>query len=164
MTTELNQKIVDILKKHPEGGESFFDALDLMIRSDRNILQDFLGWVHNNWAEDFGVILTGRFGMALVSNCLHELHKYFPDVLIVNGGIRQGQEVEILKTRDQFKCRMYAVLDDSYYSGTTFRKIENAVETLTEGNVRVPSVYVIYDGSKSCENSPVYAMYRYYSK
>ena len=34
----LNNKIIDLLKEHKEGGEKFFNALDLMIRSDYSII------------------------------------------------------------------------------------------------------------------------------
>ena len=40
----LNEKIINLLKEHPEGGEKFFNALDLLIRSDRTILDDFVAW------------------------------------------------------------------------------------------------------------------------
>ncbi|MDR3169918.1 MAG: hypothetical protein LBU27_09630 [Candidatus Peribacteria bacterium] len=40
----LNNKIKDILQKH-QGGGKFFDALDMMIRSDFDILESFLDFV-----------------------------------------------------------------------------------------------------------------------
>lgn len=35
-----NDKIIEILKQHPEGGETFFNALDLTLRSDFDILAE----------------------------------------------------------------------------------------------------------------------------
>lgn len=36
-----NDKIIELLKQHPEGGETFFfNALDLMLRSDFDILAE----------------------------------------------------------------------------------------------------------------------------
>ena len=32
-----NNKIIEILKQHPEGGETFFNALDLMLRSEMEV-------------------------------------------------------------------------------------------------------------------------------
>ena len=57
----LNNKIVEILKKHPEGGEKFFDALGLKIRSDTNILNDYISWVKSYYGYNacIGVIVTG---------------------------------------------------------------------------------------------------------
>lgn len=59
----LNIIIKDLLKEHPEGSEKFFDALDLLIRGDSDILSMFLDFVMNNLSENitYGVVLSGKF-------------------------------------------------------------------------------------------------------
>lgn len=43
----LNIKIINLLKEHKEGGEKFFDALDLMIRSDCSICNILINVIEN---------------------------------------------------------------------------------------------------------------------
>ena len=43
-----NGKIIEILKQHPEGGEPFFNALDLMLRSDFDILAELKELIGKN--------------------------------------------------------------------------------------------------------------------
>ena len=169
----LNEKIINLLKEHPEGGEKFFNALDLLIRSDRAILDDFVTWsiahVKNfcgNWAEDnlvntksVGVILTGRFGNAVLSNYLSLLDSEFADIIIVNGGIREGAVPEIY--RQGFNIKRYILLDDSFYSGTTMLSIEKAMQSI-DPEVQIIHTCVIYDGGKEKRDN-VSSLYKYYS-
>lgn len=89
----LNIIIKDLLKEHPKGGEKFFDALDLLIRGDSDILSMFLDFVMNNLSENitYGVVLSGKFGCVLYNNYGHILSKYFDGgIILTNGGIRKG--------------------------------------------------------------------------
>lgn len=88
----LNIIIKDLLKEHPEGGEKFFDALDLLIRGDSDILSMFLDFVMNNLSENitYGVVLSGKFGCVLYNNYGHILSKYF------DGGIKFDKTVHSL--------------------------------------------------------------------
>ena len=43
----LNIKIINLLKEHKEGGEKFFDALDLMIRQDCSICNILINVIEN---------------------------------------------------------------------------------------------------------------------
>lgn len=175
----LNEKIIDILKQHPEGGERFFNALDLMIRSDQNIGKTFINWVCNYDfyhmispitingvfnsqtsmnSSDLGVIVTGRFGHYIMSNFAKELTNNFKDVIVVNGGIREGKSPEIFKSN--LEATHYILLDDSYYSGTTMRAISEALGKINH-NAAIIQTFVVYDGSKDSQEF-VKSMYRYY--
>ena len=169
----LNEKIINLLKEHPEGGEKFFNALDLLIRSDRAILDDFITWSIEHikeycgkWANDnlvnaksVGIVLTGRFGNAVLSNYLPVLCKEFGDILIVNGGIREGAVPEIY--RQDFALPRYVLLDDSFYSGTTMLSIEKAMQSI-DPEVQIMHTCVIYDGGKEKRDN-VSSLYKYYS-
>ena len=169
----LNEKIINLLKSHPEGGEKFFDALDLLIRSDRAILDDFIGWSINhtkenciNWSEDntitsksLGLILTGKFGNAVISNYHNSLDNNFGDILVVNGGLREGAVPEIY--RQSFNIKNYILFDDSFYSGTTMLSIEKAMQTIDE-ETKIIHACVIYDGSHD-DSSIVSSLYKYYN-
>lgn len=49
----LNIKIINLLKEHKEGGEKFFDALDLMIRSDCSICNILINVIENYFCLNF---------------------------------------------------------------------------------------------------------------
>lgn len=91
----LNIKIINLLKEHKEGGEKFFDALDLMIRSDCSICNILINVIENyfclNLLKARGVILSGKFGQAFYNNFKPFLTEQFKEVLITNGGIRGGE-------------------------------------------------------------------------
>lgn len=158
---DLNSKIVQILKRHPEGGEKFFNALDFMLRGDISIGEEFIKWVMSNihsYASSTGIVVTGRFGHLLLSNFGKELLKFFGDVIVVNGGIREGEEPEIHKC--SLLMSRYIFLDDSYYSGVTQDKIQKALKSL-QPTFEFEGTYVVYDGSKG-DHYGIHSMYRYY--
>lgn len=49
---KLNNQIIKLLKEHKEGGEKFFDALDLMIRSDYSILDTMVQKIIKYYHKD----------------------------------------------------------------------------------------------------------------
>jgi hypothetical protein len=162
MKYEVNNKIIEILKRHPEGGEVFFNALDLMIRSDKNLLEDYIEWVSKYCSPNMsvGCVVTGSFGRVLASVYNDWLHKTFGQVIIVNGGIRSGCPVELPVF--EVPMQRYVLLDDSYYSGKTIKTIEKELHILNP-ETRIDRAFVIYDGSKGWDDG-IYAMYRYYEK
>lgn len=173
----LNNKIANILRQHPEGGEKFFDALDFMIRSDMEILDYFIKWAkieiakhRHSWGipyrQKVGVVLSGSFGRAILSSRLKELMGLgdftFSDLLVVNGGIRSDEPVEIYKTRADFKADYWVLLDDSFYSGKTARCIADAMRKANPFSNLVQAL-VIYDGSKDNQGLTS-SLFRYYEQ
>lgn len=154
----LNEKIVGILRQHPEG-EPFFNALDAMIRGDQDILEAFMNFVYSKIeGKRFGVILSGNFGNALFSTYGLSLYQNFSDVILVNGGLRKGEVPVIFK--EKLKTTDYIFLDDSFYSGTTRNSIASVLGSL---NGRIVITFVIYDGAKVRQKN-VLSMFRYYDK
>ena len=170
----LNQKIVEILKSHPEGGEKFFNALDFMIRSDRTIIEDFLKFVFSEYKSmlmpntnilDVGFVLTGQFGQILMNNYAKGLCAISQDIILVEGGLRNGTIPTIAK--DKFNTKNFIVLDDSYYSGRTVEAINNALKLAGSSMITLKSyllgAIVIYDGAKKDEKKhKVLSLFRYY--
>ena len=156
----LNEKIVEILKQHPEG-EDFFDALDAMVRGDMSILNTFLMFVESNVEpKTRTLVLTGQFGVALMNLYVERLQKTFSDIILVNGGIRTGAEPIIF--REKITNPHCVMLDDSFYSGTTRDKIEQALKAIHSG-ASIDTTYVVYDGSKKVRHN-VKSMFRYHSE
>ena len=162
MNCEVNNKIIEILKRHPEGGEAFFNALDLIIRSDKNLLRDYIEWVSKYCSSNMsvGCVVTGSFGRMLASVYNDWLNKTFGQVIIVNGGIRSGSSVELPVF--EVPKQEYVLLDDSYYSGRTANTIEKELQIINP-KTKIDRAFVIYDGSKGWVDG-IYAMYRYYEK
>lgn len=160
----LNIKIINLLKEHKEGGEKFFDALDLMIRSDCSICNILINVIENyfclNLLKARGVILSGKFGQAFYNNFKPFLTKQFKEVLITNGGIREGKEPYLGLT--SLNCKEYVFIDDSYYSGKTMKGIEKALQNINP-NAKIIKTFVVYDGSKS-KNNNIISLFRYYSQ
>ena len=161
----LNGKIVELLKEHKEGGEKFFNVLDYMLLSDCAILQIFTNFVLNDMrirfvTRDFGIILSGKFGYTLYNNYKPLLDENFNDIIITNGGIRKGEKVFL--GIDALQCKNYLFLDDSYYSGTTKSKIEEALKEINP-KAKIDNTYVIYDGSKTHDKN-VRSLFRYYEQ
>lgn len=158
----LNIIIKDLLKEHPEGGEKFFDALDLLIRGDSDILSMFLDFVMNNLSENitYGVVLSGKFGCVLYNNYCHILSKYFDGgIILTNGGIRKGEPAYLGVT--ELSCTNYVFLDDSYYSGKTKSGIEEALKNI-DSKAKITNTFVVYDGGIKFDKT-VHSLFRYYN-
>ena len=158
---KLNEKIVETLKQHPEG-EAFFDALDAMVRGDMDILSAFISFAESKIIDpiDKTLVLTGQFGIALMNIYGEKLRKMFRDVILINGGIRSGQEPIIY--RESLMSPKCVMFDDSFYSGTTRDKIENKLKTI-HSEAKIIGTYVVYDGSISKQYT-VYSMFRYHTE
>lgn len=155
----LNEKIVEILKQHPEG-EDFFDALDAMVRGDMDILSQFLVFSGDKIGDPSvkTLILTGKFGIALLDIYGDKLREAFKDVILVEGGIRTGNKPVIY--RDTLECARCILFDDSFYSGTTRDKIEIELKRINP-SASIEATCVVYDGSPS-KQFKVYSMFRYH--
>ena len=160
----LNEKIGEILKRHKEG-EEFFNALDYTIRGDRDILEDFYNFA---WSKIFinntiniisyNIILSGRFGMSLLSNYGSSFYRSFNNVIITNGNIRKGELPEIYK--NDFNGKPFIFLDDSFYSGKTRDSIQSELFKI-EQTAKIEKTIVIYDGSLQ-KQPDIYSLYRYH--
>ena len=157
----LNQKIIETLKQHPEG-EAFFNALDAMVRGDMDILSAFISFTESQIIDpiDKTLVLTGQFGIALMDIYGDKLRKMFGDVILINGGIRTGQEPIIY--RESLKNPKCIMFDDSFYSGTTRNKIESRLRLIHSG-ARIIGTYVVYDGS-FIRDENVFSMFRYHTE
>lgn len=161
----LNNKIIELLKEHKEGGEKFFNALDLLIRSDYDIMKILIECIKNFYSDttylnNTGVVLSGKFGYTFYNNYKDFLNNTFKEVLITNGGIRTGSEVYL--GVNSLKCKEYIFIDDSYYSGKTKKAIEYALKDIYS-EAKIYETFVVYDGCKT-KNNDVISLFRYYGQ
>ena len=162
-----NEKIIAMLKQHPEGGEKFFNALDLMIRSDKNIIESFCllikEFLSSGRSTSTCAVLSGHFGRYMLNTCSNFLKNNFNEILLVNGGIRTGNKVEL----DYLpKSKNLVFIDDSIYSGNTRDQIIKALNKTVrfgEKNYILTDTFVVYDGMKIRQLS-THAMFRYYDQ
>lgn len=141
------------------GGVPFFDAIDEAWRVRAScipVVEDFISRVDRVWG--FGVISTGRFGLFL-HNLMGDSFIGGGHMLIVNGGIRTGHPCNDLSYAKRWITgRNFALLDDSFYSGSTRAGIAKELE---KNGGKLTHTFVIYDGSKQ-KDSAVSSMFRYY--
>lgn len=161
---KLNTQILSLLKEHKEGGEKFFNALDLMIRSDYSIAEMLIDKINNYFYSDslskIGVVLSGKFGYTFYNNFSNFLNNHFKEVVITNGVIREGREAYL--GIDLLKCNEFIFIDDSYYSGKTMKGIEKALQNINH-SAKITETFVVYDGSKA-KNDNVISLFRYYDR
>lgn len=137
-----------------KGGERFFDALDERIRTGRMLLRGIMSNViFSNLKFDY-IIVSGKFGKVFKAFCEEEYPFY--KVFAINGSLRGDGKV-FTKFEDKWKGR-YIFIDDSFYSGTTMKKVETF---LLNNNSNLVSTFVFYDGSKE-KNDNIKSFYRYY--
>jgi len=156
ITQKLNTEIEQILKQH-SGGEAFFDALDMMIRSDVDILRLSVSHLLNNIlnrTDSNVLILTGQFGEAVINQYGDMLYKHFKGIVLLPGGLRKSKyDVQVydraangfINLHKTYPDARYYLFDDSFYAGRTRDLIKNTVESLI--NKSVIRTIVIYDGS-----------------
>lgn len=157
MVKEMESLVNDCLIQH-EGGEKFFDEIDEKLRNDNLLMTMMIGKILENESFDY-LIVSGRFGKVFKKFCLNHIGKDFSsNIIVVNGGLRAGNEVDDFSKDYDIKNKNIIFIDDSYYLGRTRDKIK---ETITNNGGKLACSYVFYDGSKIKDNN-VHSFYRYY--
>ena len=110
--------------------------------------------------QDCGLVISGRFANALLTNFLVELGNFYKQIIIVNGSLRNGELPEIFTNTIQ--STKFIFLDDSFYSGKTRNIIEKTLQDI-DPRCKIVKTIVVYDGSITPEYN-VYSMFRYHKK
>lgn len=150
--------VQNVSEKYP-GGESYFTELDSMIKANTPLLLSYCQWVYQQTRNP--LVLSGEIG-ELMLNLRKCGFIQGPAMIIVNGGLRSGSGVEYMKFwPTDFSCpprTKFTMIDDSYYSGKTAQKVD---EALRELGYELENIYVFYDGSVNKPEN-VNSLYRYY--
>lgn len=150
------KNIVNKLEEKYHGGRAFFDALDSHIKDIVNVdmIIHLVAGNENNW-----IASSGEFGDNLYR--LWKEGKFKCRGVVVFNGKMQTNKVGVRGWYpDDFEIsgKKYLYVDDSYFSGSTVKKIN---DFLNQHNSTIKSVSVIYDGSKE-KKSYVNSYFRYY--
>lgn len=148
--------IVDqCLKKHG-GGESYFDELDGLIKSDIELIVTYLKYAIDKENIHY-VIVSGEIGLLLSKLVNKKIIPLNANLICMNGGLRKGKEPV---GRNIPLCESFEAIffDDSYYSGETVRAVKEYIRGYGGSIVRN---YVFYDGSPD-KHENVVSLYRYY--
>ena len=146
----LDRVIKDMLEMH-EGGEKFFDNLDLALQNT-TIVSQLVDRVDNTYCD---IIVSGKFGV-FFSNYYQRPNNR--RLFSVEGGLRTGTKIDLSPFANYIIHRYFIFVDYSFYSGKTRDVIKDELERLGGHLVRT---YVIYDGAKERDPS-VKSLYRYY--
>ena len=157
MIKEMESLVNECLIQH-EGGERFFDAIDEKLRNDNLLITMIIGKVMENEKFDY-LIVSGQFGKVLKNFCCNHIGESFSNnIIVVNGGLRNGNEINEFYKEYDINNKKLIFIDDSYYLGRTRDKIK---DTITQNGGQLICSYVFYDGSKIKDES-VHSFYRYY--
>ena len=151
---KLNALVKELLDQH-KGGEQFFDALDYSIRGDHAIMESFKDLIEWNCSRHTVLVVSGNFGRFFVNNFFSFIKELCIDIIVTDGGLRKGNPTNTFLLNEPSSCNDYIFVDDSYYSGSTAKAIEE------ELGLRFYKIIVVYDGSQEFEDR-VYSLFRYY--
>lgn len=154
------------------GGEEYFDEIDRIVKLPKNldIVQDVFDQIRKEQGNDFNLILTGGFGDWILSLIKKGKLKVPGNVVSTNGSIRgkngklgkttKGKEVDIIHKRGEIDDQKFVLFDDSYYSGSTKKALE---DYLKRYNSEIYKTYVLYSGGKPEEVTAPYHYYQYHT-
>lgn len=154
---KLNTIVKDLLKKY-KGGRPFFNALDDAIKNIMNedIIIEIMRGLENEW-----VVTSGGFGDRLYK--LWEEGKIKCRGIIVFNGKMCTRKIGVkcwYPTNIDVDNKNFIFVDDSLFSGGTYKKIDDYLEEFH--NSKIKSVSVVYDGSPN-KNPIVKSLFRYYN-
>lgn len=161
---------VDELLKKFNGGEEFFDKLDEVIRLPKNvdIIQKLFDIIYKEQGNKFNVIVSGKFGDWVKYLIDKSIIKVNGNLIHVKGSLRlndtnlnklsYSKYIDIIYKKTDIDNQHFIFIDDSFYSGSTKKSIE---EWLRKHNSKLIKTYVIYDGNDK-KFDDLKSLYRYY--
>lgn len=145
-------KVYDIVNKLLEeyiGGEIFFDELDAAVKFNQEILWELFTTVKQKFPNHV-TIASGEIALAC-----HNLR--MPIDFIVKGGLRHNPN-DINLAPFNIEGLKFIFIDDSYFSGKTYKVVKKEIEK--NGGV-CDCAFVVYDGSEEKDEN-IHSLYRYY--
>lgn len=168
------RNIVERLLDTKKGGEHFFDALDDAIKNPENeditlALFNKIYQKYDKYRDDFNIVVSGSFGRRIIQ-MMKESKLYCGGTFVLFSGsitshqnkmglITKNKDVKVEFQNDSIgEGKEFIFIDDSYYSGTTYKLIKKFIE---ERKSTIKECYVIYDGNDTPEKTR-HSLYSYY--
>jgi adenine/guanine phosphoribosyltransferase-like PRPP-binding protein len=156
---KLTNIVRECLDQH-QGGEEFFDALDIAIQ-DKQIIKQLELLVVDDLTKkgydikDIGIIVSGKFGEFYAENIGLDPSSLY----VTSGSLRNYFQDHHLNMDSSNIPKKWIFIDDSIYSGNTKEVIRKALKDL---DCILLHTFVIYDGSinKSLLISSLYRFYK----
>jgi hypothetical protein len=152
----LNGIVKSMLEQH-KGGEVFFNNLDKELLK-HPILEVLIASIKEEHSK-LDIIVSGKFGNFFHNYCSSERKASINKMIVVEGGLRKTNCLDLSYLEKYIKGRQFVFLDDSYYLGRTRDTIKTEIERL---GGKLVHTYVIYDGAKMLDES-VSNLYKYYN-
>lgn len=175
-TEQKLENIVEDILHQEGGGEQFFDKLDDAIKDPKNLditlaLFKKINEKYNPYRDDFNLVVSGSYGKKILELVNQNKIKCGGTFILMTGSITSHQNKMglITKNKDvkiEFQDnhigggKEFIFVDDSYYSGTTYKLIKKFIE---DRGSTIKEAYVIYDGNDKKEHNR-YSLYSYYDK
>jgi len=169
-STEKIDKIVKSISKTTQGGNTFFDQIDLSIKNPKNLdlTLDLFKKIYEDFGLAYNLVVSGGFGDLVMWLIEKQKIKCNGTILQLSGGltshftdmdkIKKAKVAKIEKSIGDFEKKNFIFIDDSYYSGTTGVSINNF---LNKVGSKIIKTYVIYDGNDK-KSSDRISLYNYY--
>lgn len=166
---KMSNLVNKILNNNP-GGDSFFDKVDDIIKDPNNIdiILSIFNRIYQKYGNNYNLSLSGSFGSYILSLIKSKKIKCKGTIVLFNGSvtshknkmglITKDKNVEVKYNNDDINDKRFIFVDDSYYSGTTEKLINQYLNT---SNSSIIYTYVIYDGNDQKDNNR-YSLYKYY--
>ena len=169
----VNDKIISIVDKilsHQSGGEDFFNKMDDAIKDPKNkdITIGLFNKIYSKYGHNFNLAISGSYGRYILELKEKGDIQCNGTIVLFNGSITSHKNLmgTVLKNKDvnieykssDIESKKFIFVDDSYYSGTTFKLILNF---LRKKGCDIITTYVIYDGNDTKSQKRI-SLYNYY--
>lgn len=144
--------------KNETGGESYFNKLDQYIKNDIELVTSYIDFIVNQ-TKCKNIIMSGELAEKVIGYKQKHKMAFANGVSLykVQGGLRHGVEISYPEEFSFiFANKEFVFLDDSYYSGNTYKAVKNFINKV---GGKVIAAYVFYDGSR---DGIINSLYRYY--
>lgn len=152
VTDQLNEIVRRLIDEHT-GGVPFFDALDEEIRAE-GFMAVLSEMAEVCFTQGIDLVVSGKFGRYFANADIYPGER----LLVVNGGLRHGEIMDLTPFKWRIRGVDYVFLDDSFFQGRTRNKIRAEIERL---GGKLLHTFVVYDGSQEHDDD-VTSLYRYW--
>ena len=128
-------KYTKLCVKNETGGESYFNKLDQYIKNDIELVTSYIDFIVNQ-TKCKNIIMSGELAEKVIGYKQKHKMAFANGVSLykVQGGLRYGAEISYPEEFSFiFANKEFVFLDDSYYSGNTYKAVKNFITLANNG-------------------------------